>query len=155
VGGAITGIIGIVIMPWKLVSDLGAYIFTWLIGYGAMLGAIAGVMLCDYYLIKKTELDVDELFNPRGKYSFGGSGYNWRALAALAIGILPNVPGFLHAASNGSVQVPGVFTAIYTYAWFVGVFIAGATHYLLTALFPVPQVTREGNVGEYSTVGVE
>lgn len=135
-GGIITGIVGVVIMPWKLVVDLGAYIFTWLIGYGALLGAIAGVMLCDYYLIRRTQLDVDELFRIDGKYSFGGSGYNWRALTALAIGIAPNIPGFLAAASNGAVKVPPFFTTLYTYAWFVGVFAAGAAHLALTLAFP-------------------
>ncbi len=135
-GGIITGVIGIVIMPWRLMSDLGAYIFTWLIGYGAMLGAIGGVMLADYFLLRRMKLDTDALYSMEGEYAFGGSGFNWRAIVALFIGILPNVPGFLQAASNGSIPVPAFFNNLYVYAWFVSLFVAGATYLLLNQLSP-------------------
>ena len=135
-GGLLTGLIGIVIMPWRLLSDMGGYIFTWLIGYSALLGAIAGVMFADYFVIRKTVLDVDALYEPNGEYAYGGSGYNWRALVALFLGILPNIPGFLQAASNGSYQAAWFFNTLYTYAWFVSLFVAGAAHILLTTFFP-------------------
>lgn len=135
-GGLITGLIGIVIMPWRLCSDLGNYIFTWLIGYGGMLGAIAGVMLADYWLIKRAKLVVDDLYRMDGVYAYGGSGFNWRAVTALILGILPNIPGFLQAASNQSIQVHQVFNDIYVHAWLVGLVVAGGTHTLLSLIAP-------------------
>jgi cytosine/uracil/thiamine/allantoin permease len=134
-GGLITGIIGIMIMPWRLTADLGGYIYTWLIGYSALLGAIAGVMLADYYLLRKTRLDIEALYSATGEYSFGGSGHNWRAHVALLLGIIPNIPGFLQAASNGAIQVPTFFNAIYTYAWFVSLIIAGVLYLILSKIF--------------------
>jgi nucleobase:cation symporter-1, NCS1 family len=138
-GGLITGVIGILIFPWRLFSDLGHYIFTWLIGYSALLGAIAGVMLADYYLVRRRQLDAEELYREGGAYSFGGRGFNWRALVALAAGILPNVPGFLASASNGAIGVPEFLATFYTYAWFNSLLIAGVVHTTLSHLFPVEQ----------------
>lgn len=135
-GGIITGVIGALIMPWRLMSDLGSYIFTWLIGYGALLGTISGVMLVDYYLIRRTHLDVDSLYQRDGEYAYGGSGFNVRALLALFIGVVPNIPGFLNAATNGSYEVAEIYKEIYTYAWFVGLFVAGLSYALIQMLFP-------------------
>ena len=130
-GGVIAGVIGIVIMPWRLISDLGGYIFTWLIGYSALLGAIAGVMIVDYFVVRRTRLDVEALYDRDGEYRYSG-GFNWRALAALGIGIAPNVPGFLEAAAGTQrIDVPAIFETIYTYAWFVGLLVSGAVHWVL------------------------
>ncbi len=136
-GGLITGVLGILIFPWKLYTDLSAYVFTWLIGYSSLLGAIGGVMLVDYYVLRRTHLDADGLYREDGPYSYGGSGFNWRALVAVAVGILPNVPGFLAQATNGAVDVAPVWDALYTYAWFVSLLLSGLTHYALTRAFPV------------------
>lgn len=136
-GGIITGVIGILIMPWRLLSNLNQYIFTWLIGYGVFLGAIAGVMLADYYLVRKRQLDVGELFEEKGQYSFSGSGFNWRAMVALACGVIPAVPGFVHAASNNKIMVPEVWNTLYTYGWFVSLAIAVFVYVVLCALSPV------------------
>jgi NCS1 family nucleobase:cation symporter-1 len=130
-GGVITGVIGILIFPWRLYADLANYIFTWLIGYSALLGSIAGVMLVDYYLLRRADLKVDDLYLPDGAYSFR-SGINWKAVLAVLIGIIPNVPGFLSHVSAGSIGVPGIFNEIYTYAWFVSLLIAGAVHWILS-----------------------
>lgn len=138
VGGIITAVIGVVILPWRLYRDLGHYIFTWLIGYSALLGSIAGVMLADYYLIRRTRLDVDDLYRTNGRYAFGGSGFNWRALVAMGLGIAPNVPGFLFRATNEAIAVGQFWQTLYTYAWFVSLAIAGAVHVLLTRAFPPP-----------------
>ncbi|MBD8526568.1 NCS1 family nucleobase:cation symporter-1 [Pseudomarimonas arenosa] len=129
-GGYITAGIGIAIFPWKLLETTGAYIFTWLIGYSALLGPIAGIMLVDYYLIRRTELDRDGLFNHRGPYGYRG-GWNLIALLALVAGVLPNLPGFLKAAGFVA-SVPTVFETIYAYAWFVGLLVAGSLYYLLS-----------------------
>jgi nucleobase:cation symporter-1, NCS1 family len=129
-GGMITAVIGILMMPWYLYQNLGAYIFTWLIGYSALLGPIAGIMLCDYYLLRKTRLDVEALYDPRGVFSYGGSGVNWRAVAALVIAVTPNVPGFINAATKKALFAPW-WDGLYGYAWFVGLAIGLVVYYLL------------------------
>lgn len=123
-GGYITAVIGIVIMPWKLAESTQGYIFTWLIGYGALLGPVLGIMLADYWLIRRTQLSVTDLFDLRGRYTYR-NGWNRSALIAFGVAVLPNVPGFLHAAfPSAFAGVPAFFTDIYNYAWFVGLFVA-------------------------------
>ncbi|HVT59869.1 MAG TPA: NCS1 family nucleobase:cation symporter-1 [Thermoanaerobaculia bacterium] len=122
-GGLITGVIGILLMPWKLLASAGTYIFTWLIGYSALLAPIAGIMIADYWLVRRRQLDVADLYRPQGRYA----GTNPVAVTALLAGVAPNVPGFLHAA--GLAAVPAFFDAIYVYAWFSG-FLIGALVYL-------------------------
>jgi NCS1 family nucleobase:cation symporter-1 len=119
-GGLITSVIGVLMMPWKLMESMSAYIFTWLIGYSGLMGAIAGILICDYWVLRKQRLDLAALFDPRGKYSYS-NGVNWRAIAALVIAMLPVVPGFLRAASTpgGQVAMPTILDTLYTYAWFV------------------------------------
>jgi len=128
-GGYITAGIGIAIFPWKLLESTGAYIFTWLIGYSALLGPIAGILLADYFLIRRTELDIDALFRHDGAYAYRG-GWNPAAVIALVIGVLPNLPGFLKAAGFIA-EAPAIFVSLYTYAWFVGVLVAGGVYILL------------------------
>lgn len=136
-GGVIAGVIGILIMPWRLVTDLGGYIFTWLIGYGGLLGAIGGVMLADYFVLRRGALNVPELYRRRGAYSYGGSGFNWRALVALFAGIVPNVPGFLEKALGPErFDAPVFFEGLYTYAWFVGLAVSFCVHLVLSHLAP-------------------
>ena len=131
-GGLITAVIGILMMPWQLLSSMGAYIFTWLIGYSGLMGAIGGVLICDYFLIRNRRLELAELFKPDGIYSYG-NGFNWRAIAALVIAIAPVVPGFVRAATTpgGRVADPGLFDTLYVYAWFVTFGIAFVLYYLL------------------------
>ena len=134
-GGLITGLIGILIMPWKLYTDLANYIFTWLIGYSALLGSIAGVMLADYFVLRRRRLAVEDLYAVDGAYSYRG-GVNWRALVAVAAGIALNAPGFLSQASGGSIAVPAFFSELYTYAWFVGLALSGLIYLALGFLYP-------------------
>ena len=136
-GGYITAGIGIAIFPWRLVEDAGAYIFTWLVGYSALLGPIAGILIADYFLIRRTQLNVDELFKFDGAYK-AQAGWNRIGLIALAVGIAPNVPGFLHAAGALS-SVPAIFSGIYVYAWFVGFVVAGAVYYVLSSMPKAPK----------------
>jgi NCS1 family nucleobase:cation symporter-1 len=152
-GAIITGVLGILIFPWKLYTDLANYIFAWLIGYGALLGAIGGVMIADYYLIRRCALEPPELYHPAGRYSYGGSGFNWRALLALATGIIPNVPGFLAQASRGTIGVPQFFRELYVYAWFVGFLLAGMVHIGLSLIFPATsQKPAAGKVEQVTSV---
>src|SRR5207245_5846046 len=84
-GGFITGIVGVLMMPWKLLSDYSAYIFGWLVGYSGLLGPIAGVMIADYFLVRRSRLSVEDLYRRGGIYEYE-NGTNKRAVAALAVG---------------------------------------------------------------------
>ena len=128
-GGYITAGIGIAIFPWKLLESTGGYIFTWLVGYSALLGPIAGILITDYFLVRKTELDVGELFKMDGVYA-ASNGWNWAGITAFVMGVLPNLPGF--AAQAGIVEsVPEIFNQLYTYSWFVGFGIAGIVYFIM------------------------
>jgi nucleobase:cation symporter-1, NCS1 family len=134
-GGLITAVIGIVSFPWKLYNDVGAYIFTWLVGYGSLLAAFGAVMVVDYWLLRRTRLDVRELYEPgpRGRYWYAG-GYNLRALAAVAIGVVPVIPGFLHAATTkgGVVADPSFLDELYRYGVFVAFGLAAISYITLS-----------------------
>ncbi|HEV6967327.1 NCS1 family nucleobase:cation symporter-1 [Roseateles sp.] len=130
-GGILTCVIAIVMMPWKILASTEGYIFTWLIGYSALLGPVAGILIVDYYLLRKTELAVDELYVEGGRYSYRG-GWNLAALLAFAVGVAPNVPGFLNAAFPAAFpEVGAAFKAIYTYAWFAGLALAAVVYGVL------------------------
>ncbi len=131
-GGLITAVIGVLMMPWKLMGSMGAYIFTWLIGYSGLMGAIAGILICDYWVLRKQRLSLADLFDTNGIYSYS-NGINWRAMTALAVAIAPVVPGFIHAASTagGQVPQPNFFDTLYTYAWFVTFALGFGIYYLL------------------------
>jgi nucleobase:cation symporter-1, NCS1 family len=136
-GGLITAVIGILMMPWKLMSSVGHYIFTWLIGYSGLMGAIAGILICDYWVLRKQSLDLAALFDITGKYSYS-NGVNRRAIAALVFAIAPVVPGFVRAATtpDGQVAMPGLLDTLYTYAWFVTFGLAFVLYWLLSAYSP-------------------
>jgi NCS1 family nucleobase:cation symporter-1 len=134
-GGIITAIIGIVSFPWTLYESAGAYIFTWLVGYGSLLGTIAAVMIADYWIVRRRTLDVVELYRPDGIYRYS-NGWNLKAVAAVLIGVAPAVPGFIHAATTpgGVIEDKGFFDWIYNYGIFVTFFLAGAIYLGLNAL---------------------
>jgi len=125
-GGYITAALGLVMMPWKLLASAGTYLFVWLVGYSALLGPIAGIMICDYYLVRHRRLVTQDLFRHAGRYR-GLRGFNLSAVIALACAIAPNLPGFLHSVGLVSAVAP-VFDTIFTGAWFVGFFVAGAVY---------------------------
>ena len=119
-GGLITAVIGIVMMPWKLYADAAAYIFTWLIGYSSLMGAIGGILIADYWVLRRRELSLIDLFKLKGRYAYT-DGINHRAMFALVLAILPVLPGFVRAAltPGGRVTNPTLLDSLYTYAWFV------------------------------------
>ena len=131
-GGLITAVIGILMMPWQLMSSMGAYIFTWLIGYSGLMGAIGGILICDYFVIRGKHLELAELFKTEGIYSYD-NGFNWRAIVALAVAIAPVIPGFLRAAATpgGQVADPNFFDTLYIYSWFVTFGIGFLLYYVL------------------------
>jgi NCS1 family nucleobase:cation symporter-1 len=124
-GGLITGIIGILIQPWKLLADPSAYIFTWLNGYSGGLGSIAGVLIADYWLVRKKQLALADLYRPKGAYTYS-VGWNWRAVAATAVGCTLAWIGL---------KVPAL-KALYDYGWFVGFGASAIIHYSLMKAFP-------------------
>ncbi len=146
-GGMITAFIGILMMPWYLYNNLSAYIFTWLIGYSALLGPIAGIMLCDYFVIRKATLNVDALYNPAGEYTYT-RGINWRAIIALALAIAPNLPGFINAATAPSRSAETaapfwpIFDTIYGAAWFVGLALGALVYFVLMRSARHPAAAR-------------
>ena len=128
-GGFITGIVGLLIFPWKLAEDPSGYIFKWLIAYSSLLGPIGGIMIADYYFIRKQQLQLNELYASVGQYTFL-KGYNPIAIFALLIGILPNVPGFLLNVNIVTKETFCPWVAdIYNYAWFVGFAVSGLFYY--------------------------
>jgi NCS1 family nucleobase:cation symporter-1 len=132
-GGLITGVIGILMQPWKLVADPTGYIFKWLIAYSALLGAVGGILIADYFAIRRTRLDLPGLYRRSGPYWYH-EGFNIRALIALAAGIAPCVPGFI--AQISSITVPPFWTQMYHYAWFISFAVAFAVYLLLTKAVP-------------------
>ncbi|MBS4029054.1 MAG: NCS1 family nucleobase:cation symporter-1 [Ignavibacteriales bacterium] len=119
-GGLITAFLGIAMMPWKLLSDFGTYIFGWLIGYSSFLGPIAGIMIADYFFIHKQNLNLKDLYLRNGEYEFT-NGFNWKAILSLVAGVI--------------VALIGLFISelrfLYDYAWFVGVGVAGGVYVLI------------------------
>lgn len=135
-GGMITATIGVLIMPWKLLESTHGYIFTWLGGYSTLLGPIAGIMIADYWLIRRTRIEVGELYVADGRYAYRG-GWNPAALIAFACGVAPNLPGFLHTAAPGTFGWIGEpWTSIFMWAWFVGLFVALAVYTMLMRVRP-------------------
>ncbi|MFN2384287.1 MAG: NCS1 family nucleobase:cation symporter-1 [Gemmatimonadota bacterium] len=123
-GGLLTGVIGLLIMPWKLIESSEGYIFTWLIGYSALLGPVAGIMIADYWVVRQTRLETAALYAEGGRYWYS-AGWSLATVAILALAVAPNVPGFLVAAGWVSADaVPAALQSLYTYAWFVGFAIA-------------------------------
>ncbi|HEX4650240.1 MAG TPA: NCS1 family nucleobase:cation symporter-1 [Granulicella sp.] len=119
-GGLITGLLGVAMMPWRLLSDYSTYIFGWLVGYSGLLGPIAGIMIADYFVLRKRSLDVEGLYQRDGPYEYR-AGFNPRALIALAAGIV--------VALVGLVVPPLKF--LYDYSWFVGFGVAAMVYIAL------------------------
>jgi nucleobase:cation symporter-1, NCS1 family len=115
-GALITGVVGVVIQPWRLVEDPSGYIFKWLVAYSALLGAVGGVLIADYFLVRRTRLDLRALYQGGGPYWYTG-GFHAAGLLALAAGVIPCVPGFL--AAVGLVEAVPFWTDLYHYAWFL------------------------------------
>ncbi|MDP8214475.1 MAG: NCS1 family nucleobase:cation symporter-1 [Candidatus Euphemobacter frigidus] len=128
-GGLITGIVGIVMMPWKLLATAGKFIFIWLIGYSALMGGVAGVMIADFYIVRRRKLNLAGLYQEDGPYKFT-AGFNWVGIIAFILGVLPNIPGFLTeiAPQTFAHIVPVFWKTFYLYAWFSSFFISLAVY---------------------------
>ncbi|HEX3557817.1 MAG TPA: cytosine permease, partial [Pyrinomonadaceae bacterium] len=124
-GGFITGAIGILMQPWRLLADPSGYIFGWLGGYSGGLGAIAGVLIADYWLVRRKSLALGDLYRTRGAYTYAG-GWNWRAVVATLAGC---------ALAWVGLVVPAL-RPLYDYAWFIGFGVAFVAHLALTKISP-------------------
>jgi NCS1 family nucleobase:cation symporter-1 len=127
-GGYITGVIGILMQPWKLVADPSGYIFKWLVAYSSLLGSIGGVLICDYFVLRGCHLVIPELYEQKGRYWYG-NGFNAKALIALVLGIIPLGPGFL--GTIGAVSVAPFWMTIYNYAWFISFGVSFSVYWVL------------------------
>jgi NCS1 family nucleobase:cation symporter-1 len=119
-GGLITGVLGVLMMPWKLLGSYSSYIFGWLVGCSALLGPVAGIMICDYFLIRDRNLLLPDLYRRGGLYEYK-SGFNPKAIVALVAGVVVALIGLV---------IPEV-RWLYDYAWFVGLFVSGALYFVL------------------------
>jgi len=119
-GGVITCFMGIALMPWKLLADYKTFILGWLGGYAAFLGPVAGIMICDYFVIRRRMLLLDDLYLRNGAYEYSG-GFNWRALVSLAAGAGTALVGL---------AIPSLRT-LYYYSWFVGFAVSFGVYYML------------------------
>jgi len=144
-GGLITGVIGVFIFPWRLVADPSGYIFTWLVGYSSLLGPVGGILIADYYFVRKQQLSVEDLYRLNGAYTYT-RGYNRGALVSLVLGVLPSIPGFLVTVGLVNATVfPSWLTALYSYAWFTGFFVAGGCYCLFMLSRTANQLKEEVN----------
>ncbi|MBZ5571042.1 MAG: NCS1 family nucleobase:cation symporter-1 [Acidobacteriia bacterium] len=119
-GGVITCFMGIVLMPWKLLGSYKTFIFGWLGGYAAFLGPVAGIMICDYFVVRRRVLLVDDLYLRDSAYEYS-HGFNGAALVALGAGAGTALVGLV---------APSLRT-LYDYSWFVGFAVAFGTYYAL------------------------
>jgi NCS1 family nucleobase:cation symporter-1 len=138
-GGLITGIVGIVMMPWKLIVDPNGYIYAWLIAYSALLGPVGGIMIADYFVLRKRRLNLAALYSEKGEYRYW-KGVNPAAVAAFVIGVLPSLPGLLaNIKWVNTTWIPHVLLGLYDYAWFIGFGLGFFVYIALRKLAPRPK----------------
>ncbi|MBR7825544.1 NCS1 family nucleobase:cation symporter-1 [Actinospica sp. MGRD01-02] len=141
-GALITGVIGVVIFPWKLYSNPDVYIFTWLDTVGGLLGTVAGILIADYWILRRTRLALPELYEPGGRYWYAG-GWNWRAVTAFVVGGLLAIGGSYSSVSDGVKQGPfpadgliPFLKPLADYGWAVGLGSALVLYVALMKLVP-------------------
>ncbi len=157
-GGLITGVLGILIQPWNLLSNPNVYIFTWLGFYGGALGAIAGVLIADYWFVRSTNLRLADLYTVKGEYRYTG-GFNWRGLVSLVVGGVLAVGGAYSTPGNGPFPQGGIIGPLYSwfpfhvydYSWVVGLVAAFLCYLALSALFPAGAARRRPTAAAATT----
>jgi NCS1 family nucleobase:cation symporter-1 len=132
VGGLITGLVGVLVQPWRFLETADVYIFTWLNGYSLLLGACGGVLIADYWALRRGRLDLAGLYRRDGPYWYTG-GFNPVALIALVAGMALSVPGF--AATVKLVEIPAFWSRLYDYAWFVSFGASFVSYLVLMKVF--------------------
>jgi NCS1 family nucleobase:cation symporter-1 len=119
-GGLLTCLVGVAMQPWKLLASYGNYVSGWLVGYSGFLGPVAGILICDYFVRRKTILRTEDLYRRNGLYEFT-SGVNWKAILALALGCAVAFVGLVYAPVR----------VLYDYAWFVGFGVSFVAYFFL------------------------
>lgn len=151
VGGLITGVLGILIQPWRLLESPSVYIFSWLGFYGGVLGAIAGVLIGGYWVLNRTQLDLRDLYLRDGRYWFS-AGFNWRALVATAVGMVLAVGGAYSAPGTGRFPADGLIPwlkPLYDYSWVAGL-VAGFVVFVALSR-PAPRSQATGQLATVPT----
>jgi NCS1 family nucleobase:cation symporter-1 len=153
-GGLITGIIGILMQPWKLLADPSGYIFSWLLGYSGGLGSIAGVLIADYWIVRRKDLHLGDLYRTKGAYTYA-RGWNWRAIVAtllgcalawswwLVLGINAIYPIFGDELAQSQSTFVKATKVLFDYAWFVGFGVSFLTHLILMKAVPPVETTSK------------
>ena len=131
-GGLLTGFLGLAMMPWRLMASFGSYVFGWLVGYSGLLGPVAGIMVVDYFLIRRTTLETGSLYRRNGVFEYR-DGVNPVAIGALAAGVFLALIGRF---------VPSL-AFLYSYAWFLGFFVSGGVYLVLTRAQPARKERAE------------
>lgn len=128
-GGYITMVLAIFIQPWKILADPKGYVFSWLLAYCCLFGAIGGILIADYYLIRKKEIDAEQLYIKGGKYWYK-HGFNIKSIIAFVCGVVPCVPGFLNSVDL--IKTTNFFIDLYDYSWFIGFIISFVIYSILS-----------------------
>ncbi|GAB2589109.1 NCS1 family nucleobase:cation symporter-1 [Streptomyces capparidis] len=139
IGALITCVVGVLIFPWKLIENPDVYIFTWLGTVGGMLGTVAGVLVADYWILRRTLLHIDELYRAEASRYWYHRGWNWRAVAAFTVGALLAVGGSYSAPGAGPFPADGLIPALKPladYGWAVGFASSLVLYALLSRLAP-------------------
>jgi NCS1 family nucleobase:cation symporter-1 len=131
-GGLITGVIGILMQPWRLLENSKRYIDGWLVGYSGGMGAIAAVLIVDYWLARRTRLELGDLYRTRGSYTYAG-GWNMRAVIATLMGCAFAWSGPILNLAGISIDF---FNTLYSYGWFVGFIVSGSVYWILMTVSP-------------------
>jgi len=138
-GGYVCALVGLVMCPWNLLSSANNFT-TYLSAYSVFLSSIAGVIVSDYYFVRKGYLEIKELYSAKKNspyfYSFG---FSLRGYTAYIAGILINIVGFVGAIGK---PVPKGATYIYNLNFFCGFIVAGGVYWILCKIFPVPATSE-------------
>jgi NCS1 family nucleobase:cation symporter-1 len=106
----------VVSTPWNIIKN-AAGLLAFLSGYSCLMGPLAGIMICDYYIIKQRKLNLHEMYRDHGIYWYTG-GFNWRAFVAFFSAVAPLMPGFAKSIAT-TLDVGGAWK-IYSFAWIFG-----------------------------------
>lgn len=142
-GALLTAVLSIFFLPWRIFQSTDNFVYTWLVGYSAILGPMLGIILVDYYLLQSMILDIDALYSTStlGRYYYC-RGWNVSAIVALVIAIIPAIPGFLHKVKILK-ECADVFIIVYNNAWLIGLFSGGIIYWLLSFLRRNPKTASE------------
>ncbi|MGA9185159.1 MAG: NCS1 family nucleobase:cation symporter-1 [Candidatus Acidiferrales bacterium] len=121
IGGILTCFVGLLLQPWRWLASHGSFVMGWLVGYSSFLGPIAGVMIADYYVVRRRRLATADLFERGGIYEYS-RGFHWGAIVALVAGIAVALAGLVVRQLRG----------LYPYAWFVGFGVSFIVYLLVT-----------------------